>query len=136
MTYRNMVLVIQILVVIGFILSLYTFVVEKRRKKDKNYKPACDISDKISCTKAFSSKYGKTFGLSNYIYGMIFYVVILLLTLDGLINYIFYISILAVLGSVYLAYVLYFKVKSFCLVCNGIYLVNVLLLVFSYLEVY
>lgn len=131
-----MVLVIQILAVIGLILSLYALVIEKRIKEDNKYKPACDISDKVSCTKAFSSKYGKTFGLSNSIYGIIFYIVILLLTLLGLINYVFYISVLSVLGSIYLVYILYFKVKSFCLVCNGIYLVNVLLLVFSYLEFY
>ena len=129
-----MALAIMILAIIGFLLSLYAFSIEKKSEKEKKYKPICDISDKISCTKAFSSKFGKTFGLSNSIYGIIFCIVIFLLALFGLINYIFYLSIPSVIYSIYLAYILYFKVKSFCLVCNGIYLVNILLLIFSYLE--
>ena len=127
---------ILILTIIGFFLSIYAFRVENKMREDKKYRAACDINNKVSCTKAFGSKYGKTFGLSNSLYGMFFYFVIFLLSLSGLIEYIFYLSLLSVLGSVYLVYVLYFKVKSFCLVCNGIYLVNLLLLVFSYVNTY
>ena len=129
-------LIIQILSIIGFLLSVYAFKVERTRQKNKNYKAVCDINDRVSCTKAFGSKYGKTFGLSNSVYGMVFYFVIFLLSLSGLIEYVFYLSLLSVLSSIYLAYVLYFKVKSFCLVCIGVYLVNLLLLVFSYVNTY
>ena len=129
-------LIIQLLSIIGLILSLYAFYVVEKMKKEKKYKATCDISDKVSCTKAFGSKYGKTFGLSNSIYGMVFYIIIFILAIFGLNNYIFYLSILSVIVSIYLAYILYFKVKSFCLVCNGIYLISILLLVFSYLEIY
>lgn len=119
-----------VLSILGFLLSLYSYYAEKKFCKTKR-KMICDINDKISCTKAFTSIYGKTFGISNSLYGMVFYLFILILSFYNL-KYVFYLSILAVLGSVYLAYVLYFKVKSFCIVCNSIYLVNILLLVFSY----
>ena len=125
-----------ILIIIGFLLSAYSFYVVKKMKKEKNYKAVCDISDRVSCTRAFSSKYGEIFGLSNTIYGMIFYAIIFILALFGFINYIFYLSIFSVIGSIYLAYVLYFKLHNLCLVCHGIYLVNLLLLIFSYVKVF
>ena len=127
---------IQILSVIGFVLSVYAFIVEKKKEKDSKYKALCDINDKISCTKVFSSKYGKMAILPNSFYGMIFYLVVFLLAFFGNINYIFYLSVISVIGSSYLAYVLYFKVKNFCLVCHGIYIVNILLLIFSWVRVY
>ena len=127
---------IQILSVIGFVLSVYAFIVEKKKEKNSKYKALCDINDKISCTKVFSSKYGKMAILPNSFYGMIFYLVIFLLAFFGNINYIFYLSVISVIGSSYLAYVLYFKVKNFCLVCHGIYIVNILILIFSWVRVY
>ncbi len=122
---------VVIVSIIGLLLSLYSCYVEIK-SKNKNYKAVCDINNKISCTKAFNSHYGKTFGISNSFYGMIFYIIVFLLSFYSM-TYVFYLSLIAVLGSIYLAYILYFKVRSFCLICNSIYLVNILLLVFSYL---
>jgi len=125
--------VLYLLAVIGFLLSGYAFYIDRKLKKNSSYKAVCDINDKMSCTKAFSSKHGKTFGVSNGIWGMLFYAVVFVLLLIRMSEFVFYLSILAVLGSVYLAFVLYTKVKDFCLVCNSIYLINILLLVFSYI---
>ena len=123
---------IEVLAVIGILLSLYAFYVEIKSLKSAKYKAVCDISNKVSCSRAFSSKYGKTFGISNSIYGMVFYIIILSLAVLNQINYIFYLSLLAVIGSIYLAYLLYFKLKDFCIVCTLIYIINILLLIFSY----
>ena len=121
---------IIIIAIIGLILSIYAYYVE-RKSKDKNYKALCDISNRASCTKAFSSKYGKTFGVSNSIYGILFYLLIIILFFINEISIIFYSAILSILGSLYLAYIQYFKMKNFCLICTLIYLVNILLLIFS-----
>ena len=43
---------ILLLAVLGFILSVYTWYIES---KPTNYKPICDISKNISCTKAFKA---------------------------------------------------------------------------------
>lgn len=40
-------------------LSVYTVYVESRAEEDKNYEALCDINPKISCTKVFTSEYGK-----------------------------------------------------------------------------
>lgn len=123
---------IQIISIIGFLLSAYSLYVEIKSSKSKSYKAVCDINEKVSCTKVFSSQYGKILGLSNSFYGILLYILIFILNIYEYANLIFYLAILSVLGSVYLAYVMYFKIKSYCLVCNAIYAVNILLLVFSY----
>ncbi|MBI4154854.1 vitamin K epoxide reductase family protein [Candidatus Woesearchaeota archaeon] len=129
-----MALGVQIIVIIGFLLSVYAYYVEWKASRVKNYKAVCDISENMSCGKAFNSPYGKTFGVSNSIGGIIFYIFIFFLSNYDLM-YVFYFSILAILGSIYLAYVSYFKLKNFCLVCIAIYVVNVLLLYFSYIKI-
>ena len=126
-----MVSAIQIIAIIGYLVSLYSFYVEKK-SKSKDYKALCDINDKMSCTKAFSSKYGKLFMVSNSTMGIVFYFIVFLLAYFNQINYVFYLSVLAIIGSICLAYLLYFKVKTICIVCTGIYLVNILLVIFSY----
>lgn len=121
------------LAIIGILLSFYTLYVECKLGQNKNYKAVCDINNRMSCTKTFSSKYGKTFGISNAYPGLSFYGLIVLMILYRQTDFLLLITGLGVLFSLYLAYILYFKVKHFCLVCHGIYLVNILLLVFSYL---
>jgi len=124
-------MILEILSIIGILLSVYAFYVEKKTLKSKEYKAVCDINDAISCSKAFSSKYGHTLGISNSVYGFFFYIVVILLAFYSQMNYVFYLSILSLIFSVYLAYNLYFKLKDFCLVCTGIYIVNILILIFS-----
>lgn len=41
---------------IGLGLSIYSYVIEQATVKDENYKAMCDISENVSCTKAFKSK--------------------------------------------------------------------------------
>ena len=128
---------LETIAIIGFLLALYSKYVERKFEASRGkYKALCDINKKVSCTKAFSSNYGKTFGISNSVWGMYFYAVVFVLSLLGYLQFIFYLAILSVIGSAYLAYILVTKVKSFCIICTGTYIVNVLLLIFSYVEIY
>ncbi len=130
-----MIISIYVTAVIGLVLSIYSVYVEKKYENNKSYKAVCDVNDKFSCTKAFSSRYGRLAGISNSAVGIIFYIIILALNFYN-INYVFYLSILSFLGVIYLAYLQYIKMKNFCIVCTGIYIVNLLLLIFSYFEVF
>ena len=123
--------IITILAIIGLLLSIYALYVEKK-SLNKKYRPVCDINNRVSCTKAFSSSYGKILGIPNSVFGIIFYVIILILNALNNIQIIFYLAVISVLGSIYLAYVSHIKLKTFCIICNSIYLVNILLLIFSY----
>ena len=69
---------IYIISIIGFLLSTYAFFVERKIKKSNSYKPLCDISKKISCTKAFGSKSGSLTGISNSFAGIFFYLIVFL----------------------------------------------------------
>jgi len=123
---------ILIAAVIGFLLSIYTIIIEYKHNNGNNYKAICDIGENSSCTKAFKSEYGKIFGVSNSYLGILFYILVFSLTLTIYSRYVFYITVLAILASVYLAYIQYVKMKNFCLVCTSIYVINILLLIFSY----
>ncbi|THD19885.1 Vitamin K epoxide reductase complex subunit 1 [Fasciola hepatica] len=128
----------------GILVCIYALYVEYSKENDKDYKPVCDISDKISCTKVLLSEYSRGFGLlprtwknswlnqRNPVFGLIFYS--LLLVLDhygtfGALKLSLVLAILSCIGSVYLAYLLYFVLKSLCLVCLAIYVINAVLLI-------
>jgi len=129
---------------LGMVLSLFAFYVEVKKHQDESYVALCDINEKVSCSKVFTSKYGKGFGLlqffleedspliqPNPVYGIIFYFINFLL---GLGNYMFLaqiqfvMCILANCGSVYLGYILYFILQDMCIVCISTYVVNFMLL--------
>ena len=124
-------MIIEILASVGFILSCYAYYVEKKAA-DKKFKPVCDINENISCTKAFLSEYGKILGKPNSFFGIFFYPIVFILFYLNVFSFVFYLSLLSAVSSVYLAYLSYVKLKNFCLVCTGVYLVNFLLLFFSY----
>ena len=46
-------LAVASLPLIGFLLSLYMFIVERKPENNPSYKPVCNLSDRVSCTKAF-----------------------------------------------------------------------------------
>lgn len=124
-------LTFSILAFLGILLSWYTWHVEQYVGKKKNYTATCDITETISCTKAFRSKFGKTFGISNSVFGMFGYTALLILALLGEIQFVFIFSVFACCMSVYLAYAQYFKVKTFCIICTSIYIINILLAAIS-----
>lgn len=121
-------LAIIIISIIGLALSIYAIIEERKVRNDSGYKPVCDINDRVSCSKAFTSRYGKTFGISNSYGGLVFY------TITPIAAYFapqFLLPMVAfsVLGSVYLGYLQYVKLRTFCVVCTSIYAVNIALLI-------
>ena len=119
------------LAVLGLLLSSYALYVKWKVSRSDNYKPLCDINPHISCTRAFTNKYGNIAYFPNPLYGIFFYITVFILDLFRYKRYLFYLLILSVSGSLILAYISYFKQRNFCLVCTGIYLVNILLLAFN-----
>uniref|UniRef100_A0AAY5L0X8 vitamin-K-epoxide reductase (warfarin-sensitive) n=1 Tax=Esox lucius TaxID=8010 RepID=A0AAY5L0X8_ESOLU len=165
--------------VLGILLSVYAFHVETEKSRDSNYRALCDISNSISCSKVFTSRWGRGFGLlgsifgndsamnqPNSVYGILFYVFQLLLddkaehesaglwrnvleegylelscpfhqirgiTVSAMAALILMTtSILSVMGSLYLGYILYFVLKDFCILCVTTYALNFILLMLNY----
>lgn len=130
---------------IGILISCYAYHIEVKKEHDENYEAMCDISEHMSCTKAFMSKYGKGFGLVEYIvgedsdlnqpnsvFGLAYYIVIAALGEWSDVRAAkiqVALGILGNIGSVYLAYILYFILYDFCVVCVTMYILNAILLI-------
>ncbi|XP_007948458.1 vitamin K epoxide reductase complex subunit 1 [Orycteropus afer afer] len=132
----------------GLVLSLYALHVKAAHARDKDYRALCDVGTSISCSRVFSSRWGRGFGLvepvlgpdsvlnqSNSIFGCIFYTLQLLLgCLRGRWASVLLVlsSLLSLVGSVYLAWILFFVLYDFCFVCITTYAINVGLTVLSF----
>jgi vitamin-K-epoxide reductase (warfarin-sensitive) len=121
---------LRIVASVGFLLATYAIYVERKLQKNAAYQPVCDIGNKVSCKAAFNSEYGKFLGISNAIFGIIFYTAFIATTYTQFTILLWSMSIASVLGSIYLAYISYIKLRNLCIVCTATYLVNTLLLIF------
>ncbi|CAF3168716.1 unnamed protein product [Rotaria socialis] len=136
----------------GIIATIYTFYVKKQHDKNPKYKAMCDIGPNASCTRVLTSKYGTGFGIvsvlfgknsklnmSNGTLGCMFYVLQIIIGLIAtplLSKLAMFSSILACVGSLYLAFILAFVLKDLCLVCITTYIINAALLWSNYQTVY
>jgi uncharacterized membrane protein len=128
-----MLIVIVVLCVIGMMISLYGLVVENKIKKDMNYHASCDISHSISCTKSFVSPYNKLLGISNITVCLLYYGAMLFLGLTENTDLVMILSWGGLIGTIVFAYVLYFKVKTVCLICTAMYIINIALVAVQYI---
>ena len=126
-----MIISIFVLALVGFAISVYAYITEKKIRENPLYKPACDINDRISCSKPMQSQYSNLFFISNSLAGMLFYASMAILAFFDMKTFILLGAIGASIATVFLAYLLYVKIKSFCIVCSSLYLINFLLLFFS-----
>lgn len=122
---------ILILAVIGLCISLYTYLLEQKIKVQPNYKPACDLSDRVSCTKPMKSRYAAIFYFSNAIIGAAYYLMIIVVALLNMHSLLLFATVCGCLFSALMAYLLYFKIKSLCLLCTALYIINILLLLLA-----
>jgi vitamin-K-epoxide reductase (warfarin-sensitive) len=121
-----------IICVVGLIISVYGIFVERKIQQDALYKPACDISDRISCSKAFLSPYGKMLGISNIWASALYYLLILAVAAMNYATIAMLISGAGILATCYFAYILYFKVQSLCPICTSLYATNIALAIACY----
>ncbi|UJR25880.1 hypothetical protein I4U23_007230 [Adineta vaga] len=125
---------VTMLCLVGISLSLYAFYVETRVTKDRSYRAACDISERMSCSRVLTSRWGRGFGLfpddsplnlPDSLFGFMFYCLSLILNRSYTSKLIarlrVILSIMTNLGSVYLSYILYFVLHDVCIVCCGMY---------------
>lgn len=127
-----MLLSVALVSAIGFLICLYGLFVELKVKSDQSYKAICDISNHVSCTKTFLSPWGKLFGISNIQLGLVAYVVMFIVALIGKTCLAFLLATGFMIATIFFAYVLFAKVKTFCLICVSTYIVNAILFVLTY----
>ncbi|KAJ8399974.1 hypothetical protein AAFF_G00407040 [Aldrovandia affinis] len=132
------------LCVFGLMLSVYALHVEVSRERDPEYRAMCDLAQSVSCSKVFTSRWGRGFGLvqlflpkdsvlnqPNSVVGILFYMLQLALGQSASSRAALFLvlsSWVSIAGSLYLAGVLVLVLGDFCLVCISTYLVNFALL--------
>ncbi|CAL9699059.1 unnamed protein product [Knipowitschia caucasica] len=133
-----------LLCVLGFILSIYALHVELSKENNPEYRAMCDLGQYVSCSKVFTSRWGRGFGLvqifvgqesplnqPNSVLGIIFYSLQLGLGLASSPRsavLLVLASWVSVAGSLYLASILFFVLGDFCMVCVSTYVINFALL--------
>lgn len=133
---------VTILCLVGISLSLYAYYVETRKTNDSSYRAACDINERMSCTRVLTSRWGRGFGLFNpdsplnlpdSLFGLMYYCLSLVLNQSyksqNIAGLRVILAILTNLGSIYLSYILHFVLHDICVVCLGMYTVNFILLI-------
>ncbi|XP_013869358.1 vitamin K epoxide reductase complex subunit 1 [Austrofundulus limnaeus] len=134
----------RVLCLLGLLLSVYALHVELTKERDPAYRAMCDLGESVSCSKVFTSRWGRGFGLVQYfvaqdsplnqpnsLLGIIFYTLQLALglTLSKKAALALVLSSwVSIAGSLYLASILVFVLEDFCLVCVSTYVVNFALL--------
>ncbi|XP_040211923.1 vitamin K epoxide reductase complex subunit 1-like protein 1 [Rana temporaria] len=131
----------------GIGLSVYAYHVETSRERDPEYTALCDINPDISCSKVFTSRWGRGFGLvegilgarsplnqPNSVFGILFY------TLQIVLGFVpslaaaatlLVTSLVSIAGSLYLAYILFYILEDFCVICITTYALNFSLLLLN-----
>lgn len=137
-----------LLTCIGLAVSLYILYVEKKHISDASYKPYCDINEKTSCTKVFSSPYATGLGLIEPYFGKesILNVpnIYMLIPTYALLLFLCFkstcakaakistiVCIISCVISAYLAHKLY-VMGNVCVVCVTLHIVNFSLLFLNY----
>lgn len=121
-------MIIHTLAVIGFVSSAYYLYI--RNKLKTGYKPVCDISENISCSKAIESEQSTVFVLPNALLGLFYYIIVFILAFVD-IRYVFFLSIPATLFTVYLVFIS-FRMRNFCIICGVTNVINFLITILSY----
>src|SRR5580765_4021028 len=98
---------------------------------DPSYRSFCDVSETISCTQVYQSRFSTVRGVPVAIFGALWFAVAALLSVAGLTaretvresvpGYLFVLSTLALAVSLYLGYASFFILKAVCILCLTTY---------------
>lgn len=141
---KNYLIITLIFCLLGFILSFLLAQVGINTLTNPDYNSFCNINQAYNCETVALSSYASHFGIPNFIYGIIYYSVLLVAgclclldkknSLPNFFVYVFWLSAFSVLVSIYLFSISLFIIKSKCILCLMVYVVNILLLVVSFMS--
>ena len=115
---------------LGLVASAESTRVHYQILNDPLYASYCDVSAAVSCTQAYTSRFGSFAGIPVALFGLLFFVFVLGLiamaarsqaTRENLPGYVFALSTLGLAAVLYLGYVSYFVLGVVCLLCATTY---------------
>ena len=139
---RNL-LPILILAVIGVGISIGIEIVHQGLSSDINYTSFCNVNSAVNCDVVLASRYASLFGIPMSRWAIAFYLAVLGITATAaigdrirgrelLFNLIFLAALWGLLFSIYMAVIAFVVLRTICLMCTGLYLVNIGLFVFAW----
>ena len=133
--------IIIFILICGVMLSLKLYFLDVELWSGSREVPSfCNISEFINCDAAAMSDYSKFLGIPNSILGLVFYSMFSLVTLLAIfrrdfsrfaMRWVLLFGILSSIVGLYLGYVSFFVLRSFCILCCLTYLINVGVFIFS-----
>ncbi|MBC62259.1 MAG: hypothetical protein CMP11_07365 [Zetaproteobacteria bacterium] len=128
-------LIAGFLSILGIFLGTYATFHHMEVKSHGSTEAACNINSQVSCDKVAKSAYSEFLTYPLGVWGVSFFLGLLILTLLSSFSVIsfssyytsyFVLAIIGVLVSLILAGISFFSLSSLCLVCLGVYLVSLL----------
>jgi len=140
--YRAYFLPVVGLTIFGFLDSIYLFISHYRVHTDMGYRSFCAITQSLNCDTVSQSPYSILFGVPVSLWGIYGYAFLSLLLFYAwdkqaipkrIWASIVTIALVFSLTSVFFALVSTYYIRSYCIVCIATYVVNLLVLFFSWL---
>lgn len=123
----------------GFLLSVVLGKIGLNLLGNPSYHSFCNISESLNCDAVALSSYSSHFGIPNFLFGMVYYFVILIAgslclisegkKLKNFFVYLFWLSLISLIISFYLFLVSVLVIQSKCIMCISVYFVNIILFV-------
>jgi protein-disulfide isomerase/uncharacterized membrane protein len=121
---------------LGFALSLVIENVHRQLTADVNYASFCNVNATVNCDVVLSSRYASLFGISVSAWAISFYVVMVALSVGAalvahnrwrqrLATLTLVLAVWGLLFSVYMAGVAFVVLHTVCVLCSGLYLINI-----------
>lgn len=105
------------------------------------YTSFCDVSERVSCTDAYTSRFGSLAGVPVALGGVVFFALVIVLVVfarrpgstlrETAPAYIFALSTVALAFVLYLAWAAFFILKAVCLLCAGTYVAVIAIFIIS-----
>ena len=116
--------------ILGLVASASSTWVHYQLLQDPAYSSICDVNATVSCTQAYTSRFGSFAGVPVALFGVLFFVLVLGLIAicsrsrsasPNLPSYLFALSTAGLAVVLYLAYASFFVLNAVCVLCIGTY---------------
>jgi len=122
---------VWVLALCGLAASATSLYVHYQMLAQPGYVSFCDINQTVSCQQAYLSRYGSAWGVPVALYGMIWFVFVLVLAYVGAAGpesvresmpaYLFATATVGLAVTLYMAYAAFFVLKAVCVLCLATY---------------
>jgi uncharacterized membrane protein/predicted DsbA family dithiol-disulfide isomerase len=122
---------VWVLAICGLAASATSLYVHYQMLAQPGYVSFCDINQTVSCQQAYLSRFGSVWGVPVALYGMIWFVFVLVLALVGAAGpesvreampaYLFATATVGLAVILYMAYAAFFVLKAVCVLCLATY---------------